>query len=491
LGFSLAVLVGGFCLTASPSWSQAASYQGRLTDGSGAARTGSVTLELKIYNALTEGDSLYEELHTSVPLTDAGVFSVLLGGGTEPVGSYDASLFPGLDDPRYLEVWVNGELLEPRQPIGTVPTALVAEEWAGGGSCPAGQSLRVLSGAGLVICEPHTLDTNTQLSEAQVDAAVANNNFSTGVHTTDTNTQLSETQVDAFVANNNFSTGVHTTDTNTQLSEAQVDAFVANNNFSTGVHTTDTNTQLSEAQVDAFVANNGFGLATDVSANTTGNATQSAEIAGLEALLTALEARLAGLETRFQSCSDGLTVADNATGLLWERKTGAFDGSLPASGICATAPGGCPDRHDVNNRYAWSNTGTAADGNAYTDFLDPLNADGFGGHSDWRLPAISELQSILIGLDVEFSSPDVDPADPAMGTNPTGQATLCAAAPCVDPGFAAVGGPTASSFYWSASSSASNSMAAWDAEALSGFVFVSPKTFDSFVRAVRAGSCGS
>lgn len=47
---------------------------------------------------------------------------------------------------------------------------------------------------------------------------------------------------------------ISSTDNDTQLSEAQVDAFVANN----GYVTTDNDTQLSEAQVDAFVANNGF-----------------------------------------------------------------------------------------------------------------------------------------------------------------------------------------------------------------------------------------
>jgi len=50
-------------------------------------------------------------------------------------------------------------------------------------------------------------------------------------------------------------------DTNTQLTEIQVDAFVSNNGFSTGPHTIDTN--LNEAQVDSFVSNNGFLNQTD------------------------------------------------------------------------------------------------------------------------------------------------------------------------------------------------------------------------------------
>ena len=44
-----------------------------------------------------------------------------------------------------------------------------------------------------------------------------------------------------------------------------------------------------------------------------------AEIAALQAQVAALIA--GGL--RFLACADGLTVADAATGLLWERKTGS------------------------------------------------------------------------------------------------------------------------------------------------------------------------
>ena len=67
-------------------------------------------------------------------------------------------------------------------------------------------------------------------------------------------TKLTEGEVDAMVANNNFSTGTHTIDT--KLNEAEVDAMVANNNFSTGAHTVDT--KLTEAEVDSMVSNNGY-----------------------------------------------------------------------------------------------------------------------------------------------------------------------------------------------------------------------------------------
>ena len=60
-------------------------------------------------------------------------------------------------------------------------------------------------------------------------------------------TTLSQAQIEAM----GFVTGPHTVDTNTQLTEAQVDAYVANNGYSVGGHTVDTNTQLSDAEVEA------------------------------------------------------------------------------------------------------------------------------------------------------------------------------------------------------------------------------------------------
>jgi hypothetical protein len=177
---------------------------------------------------------------------------------------------------------------------------------------------------------------------------------------------------------------------------------------------------------------------------------------------------------RFEDCGDG-TVADHQTGLLWERKTGTVGSSV----VCETA--GCPDPHDVNNVYEWSDTGIDPDGGAFTDFLarlngklDPYAATGcLAGHCDWELPEISELQTILIGLNAA-----------------PGQATICSSAPCIDPGFAAIGGPTASWLHWSAFSLAGTPNYAWYAFFGSGGgVGITAKISDISVRAVRTGSC--
>jgi hypothetical protein len=253
----------------------------------------------------------------------------------------------------------------------------------------------------------------------------------------------------------------HTVNTNTQLTNAQVAAAATAQGFVTGAHTTDSNTQLDEAAVDGFVANNGFGLAADVSANT-------AAIASLGGAVTGLEA-----------CADGLTVADHDTGLLWEKKTGT-PVDFASRVLCETA--GCPDPHDVANAYKWSIAFPDPNGGAFTDFLAKLNDSSqpatwsspgflnspsvgtqttgcFADHCDWRLPNIVELQTIL---DCSFG------------------------APCIDPLF----GPTASSFYWSASNLAINPNNVWFAIFDSGIA--SPNATGGnvfFSRAVRAGSC--
>jgi hypothetical protein len=174
--------------------------------------------------------------------------------------------------------------------------------------------------------------------------------------------------------------------------------------------------------------------------------------------------------TRFEDCGDG-TVADHQTGLLWENKTGTLGSSVD----CETV--GCPDPHDVNNLYVWSNTEPNPDGNAFTDFLVKLN--GLAGsfdcwvHCDWRLPEIGELRTILIGSDAA-----------------PGQATSCSSPPCIDPDFAAIGGPTASAGYWSASTAADEPDGAFGASfGFGGFVGGIWKWTGQHVRAVRAGSC--
>lgn len=166
----------------------------------------------------------------------------------------------------------------------------------------------------------------------------------------------------------------------------------------------------------------------------------------------------------FEDCGDG-TVWDPKTGLQWEKKTGTVGTSV----FCDTA--GCPDPHDVNNVYAWSDSGAEPDGNAFTDFLSKLNDPVFGvatspndvtgcfaGHCDWRLATSVELQTIQ---------------DCSLG------------APCIDSIF----GPTAAAQHWSASTTTSPTVAFRATFNTPGGVDFTFKDRNLYVRAVRTGAC--
>ena len=136
---------------------------------------------------------------------------------------------------------------------------------------------------------------NTNLSESQVDAYVANNGYLTSEidgsvtneiqdlqlnnhsltvtnNTTATtidltpyldNTNLSESQVDAYVANNGYLTSEIDGSVTNEIQDLQLNSHsltVTNNTTATTIDLTPylDNTNLSESQVDAYVANNGY-----------------------------------------------------------------------------------------------------------------------------------------------------------------------------------------------------------------------------------------
>jgi hypothetical protein len=161
---------------------------------------------------------------------------------------------------------------------------------------------------------------------------------------------------------------------------------------------------------------------------------------------------------RFVDNGDG-TVSDRTTCLMWEKKTGTTGGSS----LC---PGGatCGSDHDVNNLYAWT-AGSPYDPNgpAFFAFLAKLNGpSSFAGHDDWRLPTITELQTIV----------DLSATGCGSGT------------PCIDPLF----GPSHLGGYWSSSTYYANAEGAWYVYLFTGGPYFDSKANGYYVRAVRADS---
>jgi hypothetical protein len=153
-----------------------------------------------------------------------------------------------------------------------------------------------------------------------------------------------------------------------------------------------------------------------------------------------------GAPLRYEVCADGLTVADLNTGLLWELKVGE---SVFSS---------CNLRnlHWLGSGCTWAQATGA--------WIDAVNAEGgtgFAGFSDWRVPNVKELQSIV---DYGRNHPAINPAfDPACDCS-----------------------------YWSATTvwDGSNTSLAWFLEFRFGQTMYGIKDNGAIrVRAVRTDSC--
>lgn len=165
----------------------------------------------------------------------------------------------------------------------------------------------------------------------------------------------------------------------------------------------------------------------------------------------------AGASLSYTDNGDG-TITDNNTGLMWEKKSD--DGSI----------------HDVDDTYAWCGPSCGGtdemDGTITTTFLSTLNGGGgFAGYTDWRIPNVRELQSIV---DYEAFSPAVASAF----DNACGGGCMVATCSC-----------TALSIYWSSTTDAEFPERAWEVNFYGGNVNDSvSKSIFRRVRAVRGGS---
>jgi hypothetical protein len=154
----------------------------------------------------------------------------------------------------------------------------------------------------------------------------------------------------------------------------------------------------------------------------------------------------AGAALSYTDNGDG-TITDNNTGLMWEKKSD--DGSI----------------HDKDTLYTWAN--------AFAVYIAGLNAGaGFAGHTDWRVPNVKELQSIM---NYENFNPAVSPAFN------TGCVAACTVLTC---------SCTAARGYWSSSTVAIPPLGpsdAWLVVFFDGSMIANFKGNERRVRAVRSG----
>jgi len=147
---------------------------------------------------------------------------------------------------------------------------------------------------------------------------------------------------------------------------------------------------------------------------------------------------------------------DNVTGLMWEIKTD--DETIH-------------DRlktcfwHESNPETNDGNVGARVDGNGTEAFINTLNAQHFGGYSDWRMPTVKELD--LLAIRGMYRGSDTSMHGPAIDTTWF---------PCTLP-----------SCYWSSTTWADYTGYAWYVNFYRGGSDSDPKSSYKSVRAVRAG----
>jgi len=171
---------------------------------------------------------------------------------------------------------------------------------------------------------------------------------------------------------------------------------------------------------------------------------------------------------RYRDHGDG-TVTDVKTGLHWMRCAlgqGWRDGTCVGEGDC----------------FEWDDAFRAAD--------DFNQKGGYAGHSDWRVPTIDELKTLIFcssgkpkiwndtgqPCEGDYLSPAVDPA--------AFPATADYLIPAIDP--AAFPAP-ADSWFWSSSPYANLRSYAWYVGFDYGYVYNYSKNFQLYVRLVRRG----
>ncbi|CAM1356683.1 hypothetical protein [Tenacibaculum halocynthiae] len=295
------------------------SYQAVIRDATNALiKEQSIGVQISILKGSINGSAVYSE--TQTPLTNKnGLISLEIGKGINVTGKFNS--IDWSSDTFFIKTEIdpvggtNYKITGTSQ-LMSVPYALHAKTASNFSGTIKESQISDLK---------HTIDTNTQLSEAEVDSFVDNNGYlKTEVDGSITNEiqDLSLVGSKLKITKNGTATTIdlsgYLDNTDTQLTESQVDAFTNNNGYlktevdgsitneiqdlslvgnklkitKNGTATTidlsgyldNTDTQLTETQVDAFVDNNGY-LKTEVDGSIT-NEIQDLSLVGNKLKIT-------------------------------------------------------------------------------------------------------------------------------------------------------------------------------------------------------------